>query len=106
LNQPAELQQQPWRHNKVHLQSLLSLQPGVADRLNLTLLKRGWAAFNAHASRLMVSTLLKSAAVATPNMLSCVSCMQGTATIGKGLMSRNDQFTKLMGDVNKQQHLL
>jgi hypothetical protein len=32
--------------------------------------------------------------------------MQGTATMGKGLMSHNDQFTKLMGDVNKQQHLL
>lgn len=32
--------------------------------------------------------------------------LQGTATVGKGLMNRNDQFTKLMGDVNKQQQLL
>lgn len=31
---------------------------------------------------------------------------QGTAMLGKGLMSRNDQFTKLMGDVNKDQRLL
>lgn len=33
-------------------------------------------------------------------------CVQGTTTLGKGLMTRNDQFTKLTGDVNKQQSLL
>jgi hypothetical protein len=32
--------------------------------------------------------------------------IQGTATLGKGLMARNDQFTKLMGDVNKDQRHL
>lgn len=34
------------------------------------------------------------------------STFYGTAMLGKGLMSRNDQFTKLMGDVNKNQRLL
>lgn len=37
-------------------------------------------------------------------LLVCI--LQGTAMLGKGLMSRNYQFTKLMGDVNKDQRLL
>lgn len=65
---------------------------------------QGWAAPNAYAFHFVVSMHILSEAAC--NTLACVTCMQGTATMGKGITSRNDQFTKLMGDVNKQQHLL